>query len=98
MRLNVTAFALSCGVLGGIGLFLLTWWRMAAEGPTGDPTFASQMFRGCILSPMGSVVGLVWGGLSGMLGGSLLAWLYNTFVSGVVNVLKADRKSCGPRF
>jgi hypothetical protein len=26
MRLNIKAFALTCGLIWGFGLFLLTWW------------------------------------------------------------------------
>ena len=26
MKLNIKAFAFSCGIFWGLGLFLLTWW------------------------------------------------------------------------
>jgi hypothetical protein len=39
MKLNAKAFALTCGLVWGFGLFLLTWWLIAFEGDTGDATF-----------------------------------------------------------
>ena len=37
MRLNVKSFALSNGLVWGIGLFLLTWWIIALMGSQGNP-------------------------------------------------------------
>ncbi|HEY7219287.1 MAG TPA: hypothetical protein VH985_12965 [Candidatus Binatia bacterium] len=36
MKLNVKAFALTCALVWGIGLFVLTWWIIAFEGSTGE--------------------------------------------------------------
>ena len=33
MRLDVKAFALTCAVVWGLGVPLLTWWVMAFDGP-----------------------------------------------------------------
>ena len=35
MKLNVKAFALTCGIVWGLSLFLLTWWIIMFEGVTG---------------------------------------------------------------
>jgi hypothetical protein len=35
MKLNVRAFALTCGLVWGLGLFIFTWWIMAFDGATG---------------------------------------------------------------
>ena len=37
MKLDVKAFALSCGLIWGVGLFLVTWWIVAnsAKGRSG---------------------------------------------------------------
>ena len=32
MKLNVKAFALTSGILWGVGLFAITWWLIAFEG------------------------------------------------------------------
>lgn len=78
MRLNIKAFALACGIIWGLGLFVLTWWIMAFDGASGDPTIIGQVYRGYSISPLGSVAGLVWGVVDGLIGGAIFAWLYNT--------------------
>jgi hypothetical protein len=77
MRLDVKAFALTSGLLWGVGLFLITLWIILLDGPTGERTLLGQIYRGYSLSPMGSLAGLVWGFCDGLLGGAVFAWLYN---------------------
>lgn len=77
MRLNVKAFALTCGLVWGLGLFVLTWWVIAFDGATGEVTLLGRIYRGYSLSPTGSVIGLVWALLDGLIGGAIFAWLYN---------------------
>ena len=36
MKLNIKAFALTCSLIWGFGVFALTWWIMAFEGQTGQ--------------------------------------------------------------
>ena len=81
MQLNVKALSLTFGLVWGIGLFLGTWWIMAFEGPTGEPTFIGLVYRGYAISPLGSVIGLIWGLVDGMIGGALIAWVYNRIVA-----------------
>jgi len=77
MKLNVKAFALTCGILWGICLFLLTWWIIAFDGATGEATLIGRVYRGYTISPAGSVVGFVWALVDGLIGGAIFAWLYN---------------------
>jgi hypothetical protein len=77
MKLNVKAFALTSGIVWGLGLFFLTWWVMAFDGATGEPTLIGQVYRGYNISPLGSLVGLIWAFIDGWVGGVLFAWLYN---------------------
>jgi len=63
MKLNVKAFALTCGLVWGLGLMMLTWWIMLFEGATGDVTFLGRR--------------LVWAFFDGAIGGAIFAWLYN---------------------
>jgi hypothetical protein len=77
MRLDVKAFGLVCGLVWGIGLFLLTWWIIAFEGATGDVTFIGRIYRGYSITPVGSVIGLVWAFFDGLIGGLIFSWLYN---------------------
>lgn len=77
MKLNVKAFALAFGLWWGFGLFLLTWWIIAFDGPTGDVTMIGRLYRGYTITPIGSVIGLVWAFFDGLIGGLIFAWLYN---------------------
>jgi hypothetical protein len=77
MRLSVRAFALTCGLIWGLGLFVLTWWIIAFDGATGDVTFVGRIYRGYNISAAGSLIGLVWALLDGLIGGTIFAWLYN---------------------
>ena len=77
MKLNVKAFALTFGLWWGFGLFLLTWWIIAFDGPTRDVTMIGRLYRGYTITPIGSVIGLVWAFFDGLIGGLIFAWLYN---------------------
>jgi len=81
MKLDVKAFALACALVWGFGLFILTWWIIAFDGATGDPTFIGKLYRGYTVSPAGSFIGLVWALVDGAIGGAIFAWLYN-FLAG----------------
>ncbi len=80
MKLNVKAFALTCALVWGIGLFLLTWWIIAFDGATGEITFIERLYRGYSISLIGSIIGLAWALIDGLIGGAIFAWLYN-FIS-----------------
>ncbi len=77
MKFNVKAFALTCALLWGLGLFALTWWIIAFDGSTGEVTFIGQIYRGYSISALGSVIGMVWGFFDALIGGAIFAWLYN---------------------
>lgn len=80
MKINVKAFALACGIIWGLSLFGITWWIMAFDGATHAPTLIGQVYRGYSISPLGSVVGLAWGFVDGVIGGGVSAWVYNALV------------------
>jgi len=77
MRLDVRAFALACGILWGLAVFLGTWWIIALEGASGDPMLLGRIYVGYRITPLGSIIGLVWGVVDGLIGGALFALLYN---------------------
>jgi hypothetical protein len=77
MRLNIKAFALTCGLVWGLGLFALTWWVIAFDGVTYEVTWIGRIYRGYDVSPIGSVIGLAWGLVDALVGGAVMAWLYN---------------------
>jgi hypothetical protein len=77
MKLNVKAFAIACGLIWGLGVFVMTWWIIAFEGSTGELMFLGRFYRGYNISPLGSVIGLIWALADGAIGGAIFAWLYN---------------------
>ena len=81
MKLNVRAFALSCALVWGAGLFLMTWWIIAFDGATAEVTLIGKVYRGYTITPLGSVIGLIWGLMDGLIGGAIFAWLYNVLGS-----------------
>ena len=77
MRLDVKAMALTLGIIWGLGVFFLTWWIIFFEGATGELTLIGQVYRGYNISPSGSFIGFLWAFADGLIGGALIAWLYN---------------------
>jgi hypothetical protein len=77
VRLNVWAFAFTCAIIWGLGVFFITWWVIYFEGPTGEVTVLGHIYRGFNISAMGSLIGLIWGFFDGLIGGLIFAWLYN---------------------
>ena len=80
MKFNVKAFALACGLLWGFSLLFITWWVIIFEGATGDLMCIGHVYRGFDISPLGSVIGLLYGFVDGLIGGAIFAWLYNRIV------------------
>ena len=81
MKLNVKSFALTCGLIWGFAIFLLTWWIMAFDGITNELTLIGRLYRGYSISPVGSLIGLVWAFMDGLIIGAIFAWLYNLLSS-----------------
>lgn len=78
MKLNVKAFALAGGIVWGINWFGLTWWYILTKGITHEKiAFVSDTYVGFTVSPLGSLVALVYGFLDGLFIGLLVAWIYN---------------------
>jgi hypothetical protein len=75
--MNVKAFALACALVWGLGVFFLTWWIIAFDGATRDVTLLGRLYRGYTVSPIGSVIGLIWAFFDGLIGGAIFAGLYN---------------------
>ena len=45
--------------------------------PLGSPTFIERVYIGYEFTPVGSVIGFLWGFVDGLIGGAIVAWLYN---------------------
>ena len=77
MKLNVRALSLTLGIFFGASLFLFTWWVIAWEGATGEPTLIGKLYPGYSISAVGSFVGLAFATVDGLITGALFALLYN---------------------
>ena len=78
MKFNIKAFALTTGLFWGLGLFFITWWIIFFEGATGETLIIGRLYLGYNISPIGSIIGLLWGLVDGIIGGAIFALLYNT--------------------
>jgi hypothetical protein len=79
-KLDPQAFGLTCGMMWSIGLFSLTWWIIAFDGPSREPTGIGKLYRGYTITPAGSIIGLVWAFFDALTGGVCFAWLYNYLI------------------
>jgi len=77
MKLNIKAFALAVALVWGLGIFIGTWWIILLDGASGDMTSLGHIYRGYTITPIGSVIGMLWGLVDGLIGGAIFAWLYN---------------------
>ena len=77
MKLNVRAFAFTCALVWGFGVFALAWWVIALDGSGGPVPLLGLMYRGFTFSPRGSLIGLLWALPDGFVLGALVAWIYN---------------------
>ena len=81
MKLSVKAFSLTCAIIWGLALFILTWWWIILEPSiVGDKTIIGSLYLGYEVSALGSIIGLVWAFVDGLIVGAIFAWLYNRFV------------------
>ena len=75
--LSIRACGLTLGIFCAGSMFFLAWWLILignAEGPT---TLYERIYIGYSFTPMGSVIGAVWGFVDWGIAGAIFAWLYN---------------------
>ena len=76
MKFNIKAFASACGLMYGFVLFVSAWW-LIARGYSNQETLLSMVYPYFTISPLGSLLGLIYGLFDGVIIGALFAWLYN---------------------
>ena len=81
MRFDVKVLAITSGVLWALSLFIFTWWVIAFDGSSSDPTIISKVYRGYSITPLGSLIGLAWGFVDGLICGAIFGWAYNFFAN-----------------
>jgi hypothetical protein len=76
MKFNTKAFAIASGLIYGFVLFISVLWLMA-QGYSNQETLLSMVYPFLAISPLGSLLGLIYGFFDGVIIGALFAWLYN---------------------
>lgn len=78
-RIHAGVLALVCGVLGGAGLFAMTAWLVIKGGPNvgAHLQLLSQYFYGYSVTWTGSIIGFLYGAVTGAFVGWLIGIVYN---------------------
>ena len=74
--MSIRALALTAGIFGAATMFLLAWWLILTGNADGPPTIFERIYIGYSFTPMGSVIGAVWGFVDWGIAGAIFAWLY----------------------
>ena len=82
-RIKTAALALVCGLIGGVGLFVMTVWLVIKDGPQAGQhlQLLSNYFIGYSVTWPGAFVGLLYGAMSG----GVVGWVIGRIYNGVVN-------------
>jgi hypothetical protein len=78
-KLDVKAFGLSMGIIWGAAMFLLGLSVMLFNWGSAWVTLMSSLYIGYRPTPLGSIIGGIWGFMDAGIGGVVAAWLYNKF-------------------
>ncbi len=80
MRLKPLALGLSLGIVWGFVLFITTWLSyFTGYGKLLLDVLAGSIYPGYTISPLGSVIGFIYGFLDLFTMGILAGWIYNRF-------------------
>ena len=72
----IRTIALTAGIFGAASMFLIAWWLILIGNAEGPPTLLERMYIGYSFTPLGSVIGALWGFVDFAIGGAIAAWLY----------------------
>ena len=59
--MNVRSVALTAGIFGAATMFILPWWLILIGKAEGPVTLFERIYIGYSYTPMGSVIGAIWG-------------------------------------
>ncbi len=81
MKLSIKGLALAFGISWGVGLFLWTLLNAVTDIQWGVDALdiMAGIYPYFEVTVPGAFVGLVAGFVDGLIGGALIAWLYNKF-------------------
>ena len=75
--MSIRAFSLTAGIFGALTMFFLAWWLMLTGNAEGPTTLLERVYIGYSFTPMGSIIGAVWGFFDFAIAAAIAAWLYN---------------------
>ena len=75
--MSIRSVGLTTGIFGAASMFFLAWWLILTGNAEGPITLFERIYIGYSFTPMGSVIGAVWGFVDFGIAGALFAWLYN---------------------
>ena len=75
--MSIRSLALTAAIFGAATMFFLAWWLIFTGNAEGPVTLFERIYIGYSFTPMGSVIGAVWGFVDFGIAGALFAWLYN---------------------
>ena len=75
--MSIRAFALTTGIFGATAMFFMSWWLILIGNAEGPVTLFERIYIGYSFTPMGSVIGALWGFFDFGIAGAVFAWLYN---------------------
>ena len=75
--MSIRAFALTAGIFGAATMFFLAWWLILTGNAEGPVTLIEKIYIGYSFTPMGSIIGAIWGFIDFGIAGAIFAWLYN---------------------
>ena len=75
--MSIRSVGLTAGIFGAAAMFLLAWWLMLTGNAEGPVTLFERIYIGYSFTPMGSIIGAIWGFVDWGIAGALFAWLYN---------------------
>ena len=75
--LSIRSVALTTGIFGASAMFFLAWWLIIIGNEEGPVTLFERVYIGYSFTPLGSVIGAIWGFVDWGIAGAIFAWLYN---------------------
>ena len=75
--ISIRSFGLTTAIFGALAMFILTWWLIINGNAEGPITLFERIYIGYSFTPMGSIIGAVWGFVDLGIAGVIFAWLFN---------------------
>ncbi len=77
MRFHTLRLGLAVGIVCAFGVLLLGGAAIAFDWGTPAVQLLGSVYLGFAPTPMGLLIGAIWGFADGLIGGFLIAWVYN---------------------